>query len=333
MSTRAADPEVSIVIPVYNEEGILSAALADLTEKLAEVDWTYEILVAENGSTDATVAIAQQFSERHPEVHVFSTGEPNYGKALKEGILRARGTYVICDEIDLCDVAFYHVAMAQLKHAGFDFVVGSKRAQGSRDRRPGYRRAATTVLNGMLRVATGFQGTDTHGLKAFRRETVLPVVQACVVDRGRCCVGRAVRPGRVRPGRVRLLEVRINPTRVRVLGDSGSFFAAAHHQETKKKASVHGCSFDAITVTHRVTAGAIETGPATGSCRHPIRTRHMGRGAGTTPAHRAVFRRRRALPITETELRLIAAAASMGLSSRSKKGYSTPAATGTPRAL
>jgi glycosyltransferase involved in cell wall biosynthesis len=183
MSTRAADPEVSIVIPVYNEEGILSAALADLTEKLAEVDWTYEILVAENGSTDATVAIAQQFSERHPEVHVFSTGEPNYGKALKEGILRARGTYVICDEIDLCDVAFYHVAMAQLKHAGFDFVVGSKRAQGSRDRRPGYRRAATTVLNGMLRVATGFQGTDTHGLKAFRRETVLPVVQACVVDR------------------------------------------------------------------------------------------------------------------------------------------------------
>ncbi|MEZ4471465.1 MAG: glycosyltransferase family 2 protein [bacterium] len=180
----SADPvDVSIIIPVYNEEGILSAALADLTEKLSDVDWTYEILVAENGSTDATVEIASQFSERHPEVQVFSTGEPNYGKALKTGILKARGTYVICDEIDLCDTAFYHVALAQLRHGGFDFVVGSKRAKGARDRRPGYRRAATTVLNGMLKVATGFQGTDTHGLKAFRRESVLPVVQACVVDK------------------------------------------------------------------------------------------------------------------------------------------------------
>ena len=45
------------------------------------------------------------------------------------------------------------------------------------------RRAATTVLNGMLKVATGFQGTDTHGLKAFRRDSVLPVVEACVVDK------------------------------------------------------------------------------------------------------------------------------------------------------
>jgi len=176
-------PEVSIVIPVYNEEGILSAALADLTEKLADVDWTYEILLAENGSTDATVQVGQQFSERHPEVQIFSSSQPNYGRALKEGILRARGTYVICDEIDLCDVGFYHVALAQMKHAGFDFVVGSKRAKGARDRRPGYRRAATSVLNGMLRVATGFQGTDTHGLKAFRRAAVLPVVEACVVDK------------------------------------------------------------------------------------------------------------------------------------------------------
>jgi hypothetical protein len=39
------------------------------------------------------------------------------------------------------------------------------------------------VHNGILRLLLGFQGTDTHGLKAFRRERLLPVVQACVVDR------------------------------------------------------------------------------------------------------------------------------------------------------
>ena len=44
------------------------------------------------------------------------------------------------------------------------------------------RRAATRVYNGMLRVLLGFHGTDTHGLKAFRRELVVPVVQRCIVD-------------------------------------------------------------------------------------------------------------------------------------------------------
>jgi glycosyltransferase involved in cell wall biosynthesis len=147
------------------------------------VDWTYEIILAENGSSDATVSIAEAFSERHPEVRTFSIGEPNYGKALKEGIRQARGTYVICDEIDLCDTAFYRIALPKLREEGFDFVVGSKRAPGAQDHRPAYRRFATQLLNGLLRVSVGFRGTDTHGLKAFRRSAILDVVESCVVDR------------------------------------------------------------------------------------------------------------------------------------------------------
>ncbi len=178
-----ARPLVSIVIPVYNEEGIISAALADLTEKLRDVDFEYEVIVAENGSRDRTVEIASDFGARHPEVSVFSIGEPNYGKALKEGIRRARGEVVICDEIDLCDTRFYAVALEKLLNEGYEFVVGSKRAAGAHDRRPLYRRAATQVLNGMLSVAVGFEGTDTHGLKAFKREAILDLVEECVVDR------------------------------------------------------------------------------------------------------------------------------------------------------
>ena len=201
-------PDVSIVIPVYNEEGILSAALADLREKLDEVDFTYEIIVAENGSTDATVRIAEDFSTRHPEVRVMSIGEPNYGKALRQGIFAARGTFVICDEIDLCDVDFYRVAMEKLREDDYDLVVGSKRAPGARDRRPAYRRMATQVLNGMLRVATGFKGTDTHGLKAFERSKVLHVVEACVVDRDMFASELVVRAHR--DDRVKWCEVPID---------------------------------------------------------------------------------------------------------------------------
>ena len=50
-------------------------------------------------------------------------------------------------------------------------------------RAPLGRRAATKVINGMLRVSLGFRGTDTHGLKAFRRSSVLPIVRQCVVDK------------------------------------------------------------------------------------------------------------------------------------------------------
>jgi glycosyltransferase involved in cell wall biosynthesis len=178
----SAAPEVSIVIPVYNEEAILIESLTELMEDLEEVDFTYEIIVAENGSTDETVALAQDFAATHAQVSTFSAGEPNYGKALREGILRARGTFVICDEIDLCDVSFYQVAIPRLGE-GYDLVVGSKCAPGSRDRRPLYRRAATRILNKMLRVAVGFKGTDTHGLKAFRREALLQIVRDCVVEK------------------------------------------------------------------------------------------------------------------------------------------------------
>jgi hypothetical protein len=61
-------------------------------------------------------------------------------------------------------------------------VIGSKTAKGASDRRPLVRRLATRMHNRLLRVTLGFRGTDTHGLKAFRRERLLPIVQKCVVD-------------------------------------------------------------------------------------------------------------------------------------------------------
>jgi glycosyltransferase involved in cell wall biosynthesis len=179
---QSSTPKITIIIPVYNEEGILESSIQELTDALAERSFSYELILAENGSNDQTVALGQALAEKDDRISIYSLGEPNYGKALRQGILQARGEYVICDEIDLCDVDFYDRAIEALD-SGLDLVVGSKRAAGARDRRPMYRRAATQVLNGMLRVAVGFKGTDTHGLKAFRRESLLPIVDACVVDK------------------------------------------------------------------------------------------------------------------------------------------------------
>jgi glycosyltransferase involved in cell wall biosynthesis len=177
-----SDLTVSYVIPIHNEEPILQAAVLDLREQLSPLDLRYEILLAENGSTDGTRRVADRLATKFPEVKVFSTDVPDYGEALLEGIRRARGAAVICEEIDLCDVDFHRRALPLLAR-GTDLVVGSKLIEGAHDDRPMVRHAASLFYSGVLRWTLGFRGTDTHGLKAFRREMLLPIANLCVTRR------------------------------------------------------------------------------------------------------------------------------------------------------
>ncbi len=103
---------------------------------------------------------------------------------------------MICEEIDLCDLDFHRRALEHLRHGDCDMVVGSKAMKGSSDERPLFRRAATRVINGMLWVALDFRGTDTHGLKAFERERLIPIVESCVIDRDLFTSELVIRTGR-----------------------------------------------------------------------------------------------------------------------------------------
>ena len=183
--TAAAAPLVSIVVPVFNEEALLQTAVNDLIVRLREElpELAYEIIVTENGSTDKTLEHAYELERTYPQVKVLHSPEPNYGKALRRGILEAKGTFVLCDEIDICDVSFHKRALELLRADQCDMVVGSKAHQEAQDQRPLVRRAGTAVINGMLRILLDFKGTDTHGLKAFHRERLLPIVSRCIEDK------------------------------------------------------------------------------------------------------------------------------------------------------
>lgn len=178
-----APPHVSIVIPVYNEEGILRGSVMELRQMLQTFGFTYELILSENGSRDRTIEIGKGLQAEYPEVRLLSLGQPNYGLAMKSGIENARGEFVICDEIDLLDTEFYARALALLERTDTDLVVGSKAMVGSNDQRPLFRRGATRIYNGMLRLVCQYKGTDTHGLKAFKREALLPTVGRCVLDK------------------------------------------------------------------------------------------------------------------------------------------------------
>jgi len=181
--TAMTNPKVSFVIPVFNEEAILHASVVSLIDRMKDNNWSYEIIIAENGSTDGTAALARELSSRFDEVNVVSYPMPNYGAALLQGIRQAQGEYVICEEIDLCDTDFHKRAIDLLESQAVDMVIGSKAMPGSKDDRPWLRHAGTLVMNQLLRLVLGFKGTDTHGLKAFRRERLLQIANRCVVDR------------------------------------------------------------------------------------------------------------------------------------------------------
>jgi glycosyltransferase involved in cell wall biosynthesis len=235
-------PELSVVIPIYNEEAILEASVTELVDALdaafAGTERSFEIVLAENGSRDRTVAIAEQLAERYPgRLRWFSYPEPNYGGALREAIYRARGRFIVCEEIDLCDVDFHLRALELLRRDEADLVIGSKAMAGAHDQRPLVRRAGTKVYNKLLRVSLGFSGTDTHGLKAMRRSALAPIAARCIVDYDVFAselVIRAEREGlRVLEIPVEIAEKRapsINLVRrvPRVLGNLGRLMVSIH---------------------------------------------------------------------------------------------------------
>jgi glycosyltransferase involved in cell wall biosynthesis len=189
---------LSVVIPVYNEEAIVEAALRRYAHALDELGRPFEILVSANGCTDSTEQIVDelQLPIEHGTLRMLSSSLPDYGRALRSGILEAKGDVVVCDEIDLCDIGFVTRALRRLDHDECELVVGSKAMIGARDRRPWMRRVGTRVINGMLWATVGFEGTDTHGLKAFRRRSLLPIVKACVVDKDLFASELVIRAGR-----------------------------------------------------------------------------------------------------------------------------------------
>jgi glycosyltransferase involved in cell wall biosynthesis len=236
----SSTPSLSIVIPVYNEEAIVESSLLRYLAGLEALGRPYELIVAANGCRDQTVPIVRELMTTWPTLRLHERETPDYGRALRAGLLSALGDVVVCDEIDLCDLDFVKRALRLLDAQQCDVVVGSKAMPGARDRRPFVRRAATRVINGLLRAAVGFQGTDTHGLKAMKRRAILPVVRACVVEKDLFASELVIRAGRaglrITEIPIELEEQRTSPVHLvrrvpRVLRDLGRLVVAVRFEK------------------------------------------------------------------------------------------------------
>lgn len=173
---------ISVVIPVYNEESVVEAGVADLVSKLgAQGFGDFEVLLCENGSTDKTAELISRMAATDSRLKLIRTTSPNYGKALHLGILSASHEVIACLEIDYLNVDFVRDALHHIRE-GATIVVGSKNLGQSRDRRPWSRRFFSKGFHLALKFLVGFKGTDTHGIKVLRAPEAKLLASRCELE-------------------------------------------------------------------------------------------------------------------------------------------------------
>jgi dolichyl-phosphate beta-glucosyltransferase len=160
-----------VVIPAFNEENRLGPTLARVIEHLEGGGRPYELLVVDDGSTDATVEVARRAG---PQVEVVSLGR-NRGKgaAVREGVMRSRGELVLMSDADLSTPIEELETLHRRVEQGADVVIASRSVLGSRleERQPLYREMMGKVFNLLVQVMLLPGLWDTQcGFKLFRGE-------------------------------------------------------------------------------------------------------------------------------------------------------------------
>ena len=170
-TVSAGDMELTIVMPCLNEAKTLPACIDKASAYLKRSGVAGEIVIADNGSTDGSQAIAGSRGAR-----VVDVPQRGYGSALKAGILAARGRYVIMgDSDDSYDFLGLDPFVAKLRE-GCDLVMGNRFAGGIKPGAmpPLHRYLGNPVLTFVGRLFFGSPCRDFHcGLRGFRRSSIL----------------------------------------------------------------------------------------------------------------------------------------------------------------
>jgi dolichyl-phosphate beta-glucosyltransferase len=185
MNAPGSTPELSIVIPAYNEEGRLARTLSRIRDYFSERRVPpgvapeiglnqLEILIVDDGSKDGTARIAEEWTREMPCVRLVSNRE-NRGKgySVRHGMLEARGRLALFTDADLSSPIEELEKLLAALTAGSDIAIGSRALDRSliSIHQARHRELAGIIFNGLVRVITGLPFQDTQcGFKIFRRE-------------------------------------------------------------------------------------------------------------------------------------------------------------------
>ncbi len=177
----------SIVVPAYNEGARIGNTLIEILHCVHERGWQSEILVVNDGSTDNTAEIVQEFSRQNPEIRLLEN-QKNSGKgfSVRHGVLSARGEIVMFTDADLSAPMQEAEHLFAALREGADIAIGSRWLVRGRQtsQQPLYRQFFGRCFNAVTRLVMGLPFADTQcGFKAFLRPVAQTIFQLQRIDR------------------------------------------------------------------------------------------------------------------------------------------------------
>ena len=178
----AASPVLDVVVPVHDEEADLEQCLRRLDAHLATLPFSYRITVAENASTDGTLAVARRMAAELPAVTVRVETEPGRGRALNRAWQASDAAVLVYMDVDLStDLNALLPLVAPLISGHSDLAIGTRLAGSSRVVRGAKREFISRSYNLLLRGTLATSVSDAQcGFKAIRAGVaarLLPLVE------------------------------------------------------------------------------------------------------------------------------------------------------------
>ena len=169
-STPQEAPFLTIVIPAYNEEGRILSSLQRVVSYLGNQSYSWDVLVVDDGSTDNTAALVQEFATSYPQVSLLSIPHRGKGWAVRSGMLRTKAEYRFLCDADLSMPIEQLDRFLPPQLSGYDVAIGSRESPGARRfNEPQRRHLLGRVYNYITRVLAVPNISDTQcGFKCFR---------------------------------------------------------------------------------------------------------------------------------------------------------------------
>jgi dolichyl-phosphate beta-glucosyltransferase len=180
-------PSYSIVLPAFNEGERIEESLEKILRFAARHHRSFEIIVVNDGSTDATSAIVRKYAAQHPTVKLLENpGNRGKGFSVRNGMLHARADVLLFSDADLSSPIEEAEKLFGAIAAGADVAIGSRwlRTELQVKPQPLYRRVLGRLFNLALRMILGLNYKDTQcGFKAFRRSAAEQIFPRQVIER------------------------------------------------------------------------------------------------------------------------------------------------------
>lgn len=168
-------PDVSVVIPVYNEEAVLPRLFERLYPALDALGTSYEVIFVNDGSTDRSAALLREQFQRRPDVTRVVLFNRNYGQhmAIMAGFERCRGNRIVTLDADLQNPPEEIGKLLAAMDAGHDYVGSIRRMRQDKL----WRRAASRAMNKLRERTTRIRMTDQGCMmRAYSRDIVRAIV-------------------------------------------------------------------------------------------------------------------------------------------------------------